>query len=168
MEAIKEKAIALQQLNWRLISKIALAMLVAALLVWACISTSNTSDMQQKYADSRNAVAQTLYGSANMMLLEFDKIDLAGADIEGEIIPNMRHYFSQLQVLNNAMASAFGEEYALFDAELINDIELAFSEYDAAFSTGHTTEAAHERMNGAMTKVRGILNDRFAEDINLK
>ncbi len=168
MESLHEKVAALQQLNWRLISKISLAVLIVILFVWACISTSNTSDIQQKYAESCNAVAQTLYGSANMMLLEFDKIDLAGADIEGEIIPNMRHYFSQLQVLNNAMATAFGEEFAIFDAALIKDIELALEEYEAAFSTGHSTADAHERMSSAMTKVRNVLNDRFDEDINLK
>lgn len=168
MEKIKEQAALLQQLNWRLISKIALVLLVVALFAWACISTSNTSDIQKDYAESRNAVAQSLYGPANMMVLEFNKIDLAGADIEGEIIPNMRHYFSQMQALNNAMATAFGEEYALFDAELIKDIELAFSEYDAAFATGHSTENAHARMSVAMTEVGQILNDRFDEELNLR
>ena len=168
MESIKTKAAALQQLNWRLISRISVAALILILIVWACISTSNTSDMQQKYAGSRNAVAQSLYGSANMMLLEFDKIDLAGADVEGEIIPRMRLYYAQMYALNNAMSSAFGEEYALFDAELMKDIELALEEYDAAFSTGHSTDSAYERMSGAMTKVRGVLNERFDEDLNLK
>ncbi len=168
MENIKEKVALLQQLNWRLISKIALAALIVTLFAWACISTSNTSDIQQDYAESRNAVGQSLYGCANMMVLEFNKIDLAGADIEGEIIPNMRHYYSQMVALNNAMASAFGEEYALFDAELIKDIELAFSEYDAAFATGHTTENAHARMSNAMAGVTDVLNERFDEEFNLK
>ena len=134
MESIKEKVALLQQLNWRLISKIALAALIVILFAWACISTSNTSDIQQKYTESRNGVGQSLYGCANMMVLEFNKITLAGADVEGEIIPNMRHYFSQMVALNNALAGAFGEEYALFDAALIKDIELAFAEYDAAFA----------------------------------
>lgn len=168
MENIKGKVALLQQLNWRFISKIAVALLVVGLFAWACISTSNTSDIQEKYTASRNAVAQSLYGCANMMLLEFDKIDLAGADIEGEIIPNIRHYYSQMQVVNNAMAAAYGEEYVIFDAELMKELALSLEEYDAAFATGHSTDSAHDRMSGAMSKVHSILNRRFDKNINLK
>jgi len=168
MENIRRKVAALQQVNWRIVSRIALAVLIIGLIAWGCISNSNTSDIQQEYADARNTVAQSLYGCANMMVLEFEKGDLAGADIEGEIIPNMRHYFSQMQVLNNAMAAAFGEEYAIFDAELMNEIRLALDEYDQAFSTGHSTDSAHDRMSGAMSRVRSRLNQRFDEDLNLK
>lgn len=168
MENIKGKVAALQQLNWHLISRIALAVLLIGLVVWGCISTSNTSDIQQKYAESRNIIGQSLYGCASMMLVEFDKIDLAGADVEGELVPNIRHYYSQIQVLNNAMAAAYGDDYVIFDAEIMKELDLALDEYDAAFSTGHTTDSAYARMDGAMTKVRSVLNQRYDSDINLK
>ena len=168
MEAIKGKVAMLQQLNWRLIGRISIAVLIVGLIVWGCISTSNTSDIQQKYTASRNTIAQSLYGCAKTMLLEFEKGSLAGADIEGEIIPNMYHSYLQLQVLNNAMAAAYGEEYAIFDAELMKDLDLAFDEYNAAFATGHSTDNAQARMSAAMEKVRKVLDERFDSDINLK
>ena len=166
MESIKGKAALIQRLNWRLISRVAVLAVIVILLVWACISTSNTSDMQQKYAASRTAVGEALYGSASMLALEYDGAEYAGADIEGEILPEMRIYYAQLQALNNAMASAYGS--AVFDASLMQDISLAFDEYAAAFATGHSTDDAHARMTDAMTRVRKVLNESFDENAQLK
>ena len=168
METVKGKIAALQRLNWRLISSAAVAGIVVILLVWACISTSNTSHMQQKYAASRSAVGETLYGCASMLAMEYDNADFAGADIEGEIIPEMRIYYAQVQALNNALASAYGNEYAVFDATLMQDISLAFDEYAAAFAMGHSTDDAHIRMTDAMTRVRRVLSERYDENARLK
>lgn len=161
MESIKGKIAMLQRLNWRVICRVALALLVAGLLTWACISTSNASYMQKKYAAARSAVGEALYGCASMMALEYDAASLAGADVEGDILPQMRMYFAQAQALNNAMAAAYGDEYAVLDQELIQEIELAFSEYEAAFSAGRSTDAAELRMTDAMTGVREALSEYY-------
>lgn len=168
METVKGKIAALQRLNWRLISRVAVAALVVILLVWACISTSNTSDMQQKYASSRNAVGEALYGCASMLAMEYDNASFAGADVEGEILPEMRIYFSQVQALNNALASAYGSEYTIFESSIMQDIALAFDEYEAAFAMGHSTDDAHARMADAMTRVRKVLTERYDENALLK
>lgn len=168
METVRGKIAALQRLNWRLISRVAPLIVIAALVIWVCISTSNTSDMQQKYASSRTAVGEALYGCASMLALEYDDAEYAGADVEGEILPRMRIYYAQVQALNNAMASAYGSHYAVFEPVLIQDISLAFDEYDAAFAMGHSTDDAHARMTDAMTRVRKVLNDRFDENAQLK
>lgn len=166
METVKGKVAVLQRLNWRLISRLVVLAAVAVLIISLCISTSNTSDMQQKYASSREAVGETLYGCASMLTLEYDDADFAGADVEGEILPQMRIYYAQVQALNNAMASAYGS--AVFDAVLMQDISLAFDEYDAAFAMGHSTDDAHVRMTDAMTRVRKVLNERYDENVHLK
>jgi len=166
METSNEKVAAAYRLNWRLIGRTACLVTIAVLIVWLCISTSNTSDMQQKYASSKAAVGETLYGCANMLALEYDDADFAGADIEGEILPQMRIYYAQVQALNNAMASAYG--VTVFDANLMQDVSLAFSEYEAAFAMGHSTDDAHIRMTEAMTKIRSVLNERFDENARLK
>ena len=168
METVKGKIAALQRLNWRLISRVAVAALVVILLVWACISTSNTSDMQQKYASSRNAVGEALYGCASMLAMEYDNASFAGADVEGEILPEMRIYFSQVQALNNALASAYGSEYTIFESSIMQDIALAYDEYEAAFAMGHSTDDAHARMADAMTRVRKVLTERYDENALLK
>ena len=168
METVRSKIAALQRLNWHLISRAAIAVAIVILLVWACISTSNTSDMQQKYTASRNAVGESLYGCASMLAMEYDNADYAGADIEGEIIPAMQIYYGQVQVLNNALASAYGSEYAVFDAAIMQDVSLAFDEYAAAFATGHSTDSAHERMTDAMARIRKVLSERYDENARLK
>ena len=168
METVKGKMAALQRLNWRLISRVAAVILVVVLFAWACISTSNTSDMQQKYASSRAAVGEALYGCASMLAMEYDNASFAGADIEGEILPEMHIYFSQVQALNNALASAYGDEYTVFETSLIQDISLAFDEYEAAFAMGHSTDDAHARMADAMTRVRKVLTERYDENALLK
>ena len=58
MDSIKQKIAVLQGLNWRLISRVTVAVVLAVLLVWVCISTSNTSDMQEKYAAKLKACAE--------------------------------------------------------------------------------------------------------------
>lgn len=166
METVRGKIAALQRLNWRMISRLAVLAAVAVLIICLCISTSNTSDIQQKYASSREAVGETLYGCASMLTLEYDDADFAGADVEGDILPKMRIYYSQVQALSNAMAAAYGDP--VFDATLIQDISLAFDEYDAAFATGHSTDDADVRMTDAMLRVRNVLNERFDENARLK
>lgn len=161
MESIKGKIAVLQRLDWRVICRIVLALLVAGLLTWACISTSNASDMQKKYAASRSAVGEALYGCANMMALEYDGASLAGADVEGDILPQMRMYFAQAQALNNAMAAAYGDEYTVLDQDLIREIELAFDEYEAAYSAGRSTDTAELRMTDAMTGMREALSEYY-------
>lgn len=161
MESIKEKIAVLQRLNWHVICRVALALLVAGLLTWACISTSNASDMQKKYAASRSAVGEALYGCVNMMALEYDGASLAGADVEGDILPQMRMYFAQAQALNNAMAAAYGDEYALLDHDLISEIELAFDEYEAAYSAGRSTDTAELCMTNAIADMRDALNEYY-------
>lgn len=168
METVREKITVLQRLNWRLIGRIAALALVVILLAWACISTSNTSDMQQKYASSRAAVGEALYGCASMLAMEYDSADYAGADVEGEILPEMRIYYAQVQALNNAMSTAYGSDYAVFDSALMQDISLAFDEYAAAFAMGHSTDDAHARMTDAMTRVRKVLTERYDENARLK
>lgn len=165
MISIKGKIIALQRLNWRIIGRGALTALVLALLVWACISTSNASDIQQEYAASRTSVGESLYGCASMLALEYDSASLAGADIQGDILPQMRLYFAQAQALNNALAAAYGD--VVLDQALISDIELAFEEYNAAYSAGQSTDTAHARMTEAMTKLRKALEDNY-DDTQLK
>ena len=166
METVKENIAALQRLNWRMIGRLAVLAAVAALIISLCISTSNTSDMQKKYASSREAVGETLYGCASMLTLEYDDADFAGADVEGAILPQMRIYYAQVQALNNAMATAYGD--AVFDAALMQDISLAFDEYAAAFAMGHSTDDAHVRMTDAMTRVRKVLAEKYDENARLK
>ena len=81
MESIKKKVTALQALNWRAIACGALALLIVGLVLWGCISTSNAKDMQRKYAFSRQAVADTLYGVTAKMTQEYDNAYLLGADV---------------------------------------------------------------------------------------
>ena len=168
MESIKQKVAVLYGLNWRLISRAAVALALIGLLIWACISTSNTSDMQEKYTAARTSVGDALYGCALMMTIEYDGASLAGADVAGEILPAMRTYYSQALALNNALASAFGEEYAVLGQQLITDIERAFSEYESAFSSGHSTDNAKACMAQAMADVRKALETHYDSNAKLK
>ena len=168
MEAVKGKLAALQRLNWRLISRIALAAVLVILVAWVCISTANTSDMQQKYAAARNTVGEDLFGYASNMALEYDGAELAGADLEGDILPKMRTYYAQVVALNNALASAFGDDYIVFEQSDLDAVSAAFAEYDAAFATGQSTDDAHIRMQEAMAGIRKAIDNHYTKDAILK
>lgn len=168
MESIKKKVTALQALNWRAIACGALALLIVGLVLWGCISTSNAKDMQRKYASSRQAVADTLYGVTAKMTLEYDNAYLAGADVEGDILPSMRTYFAQARALNSAMSLAYGEKYTVLDDGLLKEIDAAFAEYDSAFRGGRSTDVAGSMMTEAMAHTRRALDAHYGDDASLK
>ncbi len=161
MDRIKDKASLIQGLNWRVIARFGLAVLLVAVVVWGCISTSNASNMRRKYAQSREAVGENLYSAAYMMALKYDDAALAGADVEGEILPAMKTYYAQALALNEAMAGAYGARYEILSDALVAELDQAFSAYDEAFRAGRSTEDAAKLMLQAVQDTRAALDKKY-------
>ncbi len=71
--------------------------IVLALVISLCISIAGTSRIRTAYANSRNAIGYALYENLQMLIRSYDDILLAGADIEGSILPTMKEYFLAAQ-----------------------------------------------------------------------
>ncbi|MGI6238551.1 MAG: hypothetical protein ACOYI5_02870 [Christensenellales bacterium] len=161
MENIKSKVAVLQRVNWRLTARIAVAALLISTVIWGCISTSNASIMRRKYTASRDAVGEALYGCIYMMAYKYNDAALAGADVEGDIMPAMREYYAQARALDDAIVRAFGEEAAVFTDALIVDLDRAFGAYEDAFRAGRSTEEAARLMTQAIADTRAQLERKF-------
>ena len=168
MDRIKATASLIQRLNWRVIARFTVAALLVAVIIWGCISTSNASNMRRQYAQSREVVGESLYSAAYMMALKFDDAALAGADVEGEILPAMKTYYAQATALNDAIAGAFGEKNRVLSDALVSELDKAFSAYDDAFKAGHSTEEAENLMTQAVTDTRTALSKKFDENGRLR
>ena len=168
MDRIKDTASLIHGLNWRIIARFAVAVLLAAVVIWGCISTSNASNMRRKYAQSREAVGESLFSAAYMMALRFDDAALAGADVEGEILPAMKTYYAQAVALNEAVTGAFGNKYEVLSDALVSELDQAFSTYDDAFKSGHSTEEAANLMAQAVADTRAALNRKYDGNGRLK
>lgn len=168
MESMKSKLADLSRLNWKIILRAALALLVLILIVFLCISRSNAADMQKKYSTARAALGESLYGALNQMALEYDDAALIGSDIEGTILPNMQTDYAQARALNLAMAQAFGEKYAVMDGDLEQELDQAFEAYDAALRGGHSTAEADALMQQAVADVRAALDKRYHNQTGLR
>jgi hypothetical protein len=168
MDRIKDSASLIQGLNWRVVVRFAAAVLLVAVIIWGCISTSNASNMRWKYAQSREVVGESLYSAAYMMALKFDDAALAGADVEGEILPAMKTYYAQALALNEAVAGAYGDGYRVLSDALVSELDQAFVAYDDAFKAGRSTEEAANLMAQAVVDTRAALDKKYDGNGQLK
>lgn len=168
MDRIKDKASLIHGLNWRIIVRFGVAAFLIGVVIWACISASDASNMREKYARSKEAVGESLYSAAYMMALKYDDAALAGANVEDEILPTMKTYYAQALVLNEAIAGAFGEKYEVLSDALVSQLDQAFIAYDDAFKAGHSTDEADNLMTQAIANTRTALAGKFDENGRLK
>jgi len=168
MESTNQKTMAKPRISLKTASLIAVAAALVILLIWACISTSNASNMRKKYAASRQSIGEELYGVMYMMALEHEDVSLAGADPEGDVIPTMKEYYIRAQALNSALTNAFGRRYLVMDSSLISQLDQAFAAYDDAFTTGQSTDSAASLMEAALAGVTEALETHYSSDARLK
>lgn len=168
MESIKRKAAEIPRVSHKTAAVAILAVMLAALLIWACISTSNASNMRKKYTASLSIVGEELYGAMYMMALEYEDASLAGAEVEDVIIPSMKEYYTRSLALNSALARAYGERYLVMDEALISQLDQAFGAYDDAFTTGQSTDGAAELMTSALSNVQTALAEHYDSDARIQ
>lgn len=168
MESIKQSIVKIPRKKLIMAAVLAGVVLLAALIIWGCISSSNAENMREKYAASRQSIGEELYGAMYMMTLEHEDANLAGADAEGEIIPTMKEYYTRALALSGALANAYGDRYLVMDDGLILQLDQAFTAYDDAFNTGKSTDEAHALMAAALAGVQEALSDHYDGDARLK
>lgn len=168
MQSIKQKAAETVRISLKTMAIAAMAVTLVALLIWACISTSNASNMREKYALARRSIGEELYGAMYMMALEYEGASLAGAEVEDVIIPAMKDYYTRALALNNALARAYGNAWLVMDDALTGQLDQAFTAYDDAFTTGQSTDGAAELMTAALSGVQGALSEHYDSDARLR
>jgi hypothetical protein len=168
MESIKKKVTQIPRAAIKTAAFAALAVMLAMLLTWACISTSNAANMRKKYTSSLRSIGEELYGAMYMMALEYEDASLAGAEVEDVIIPSMKEYYTRSLALNDALTRAYGAGYLVMDESLTTQLDQAFAAYDDAFTTGQSTDGAAALMTSALADVQSALTEHYSDDAVIK
>ena len=155
------------KLNARVVMPIAAAFIALVLIVLICIFAANANSAQNEYAQARNAFGEDLYTKLYMFARSYDGVTLAGADVQGSILPSMRDYYLAATTLDDAIATAYGRDYQVLDNTTRDAIAGAFEAFDNAFAQGRSTSEAISSMSACVQSVEQLLNTRYDAETRL-
>ncbi len=161
MEAPKENGLEKSRLSTRTILRIAAIAIAALLLIGFCISISLYNNMQGRYTNARNELGDAVYQNLYMMRHKGDELSLAGADVQGSVLPTMKEYFVIARAMDDALHEIYGNRYTVMRADQLNALQAAYDAYDAAFKGGRDTTAARDQLLAALGQVDQLLTERF-------
>ena len=150
-----------RMLNARVILPIIAAFIVLILIVLTCIFAANANSARNEYTQARDSVGEDLYTSLKMFTRSYDGVTLAGADVQGGILPSMWDYYTAATALDDAVTNAYGQRYQLLDPTTREAIEEAFEAFDDAFAQGDTTTEAVRNMTACVQSVEQLLATRY-------
>ena len=150
-----------QVLNARVILPIIAALIALVLIVLVCIFAANANSARNEYAQARDSFGEDLYTNLYMFARSYDGVTLAGADVQGSILPSMRRYYIAAIALDDAVTNAYGQRYQLLDQTTRDAIDAAFEAFDDAFAQGDTTSEAVSSMSACVQSVEQLLTTRY-------
>lgn len=147
--------------NPRLIAALAAGAVVLALVISLCISISTASNLRNEYAAARYSLGEELNRNLYMFERSYEGALLAGADVEGTIIPTMHAYYNAANTLDAAIGEAFGERYRVLNTGMGATIEAALQAFDDAFRLGKPTTDAVSNMTACIQSLSALRSVRF-------
>ena len=155
------------KLNPRVILPCIAALIALTLILLVCIFAGRATHIQNEYAQARDSVGADLYYNLYMFARSYDGVTLAGADVQGSILPTMRNYYVAAVALDDAIVAAYGESYQLLDANSRSAITAAFEAFDDAFAQGRSTSEAVSGMSSCVQALEQLLSTRYDEATRL-
>ncbi|HIS03025.1 MAG TPA: hypothetical protein IAA75_03840 [Candidatus Pullichristensenella avicola] len=155
------------KLNARVVFPCAAALIALVLILLVCIFAGNATNMRNEYTRTRNSFGEDLYRNLRMFVRSYDGVTLAGADVEGSILPSMRDYYLAATTLDDAIATAYGRDYQVLDNTTRDAIAGAFEAFDNAFAQGRSTSEAISSMSACVQSVEQLLNTRYDAETRL-
>ena len=149
------------KLNPRVILPCVAALIALVLIVLVCIFAANANSARNEYAQARDSIGEDLYTDIYMFARSYDGVTLAGADIQGDILPLMRDYYTAAIALDDAIVNAYGQRYQLLDATTREAVDEAFEAFDDAFAQGASTTDAVSNMSACVQSVEQLLTTRY-------
>ena len=137
--------------------------LVAALIIALCISISMYANMHQQNESVRNRFGEAVYQNLYMLLRKSDELTLAGADIQGSVLPAMREYYLSACVLDEALGDAYGIRYSVMSSDYVAGLGTSFSDYEAALRGGRSTDQTRDALIAVVRQIEPLLLNRYDE-----
>ena len=155
------------KLNARVVFPCAAALIALVLIVLVCIFAGNATNMRNEYAMARNSLGEDLYRNLRLFTRSYDGVTLAGADVEGSILPSMRDYYlagshtgRRHRHRLRPTLSASGRNHARSHYQ-------RFEAFDDAFAQGRSTGDAVSNMSACVQGVDQLLNTRYDAETRL-
>ncbi len=155
------------RVNARAVLPMGAALIALALIILVCIFAARAANIQNEYAELQKSVDGALYSNLRMFIRSYEPVSLAGADIEGTILPTMHDYFVAATALDEAIAVAYGDRYAVLRGGIDTAITAAFEAFDEAFRQGQSPAAAISSMSSCVQALEETLLKRFDSDLRL-
>ena len=163
MEAHKAKDRGIPKISTRLILRIAAIAVAAAMVAALCISIFNTRNIQSRYTAVRNALGDEVYQNLYMMIRRGEELGLAGADVQGTVLPAMKEYFIVARAFDRCLGASYGSRYAVLSEDELSALQRAFDAYDAAFKGGRSTDEPMAQLTQTLARVSETLALRYDE-----
>ncbi|NLF27890.1 MAG: hypothetical protein GX592_08325 [Clostridiales bacterium] len=155
------------RVNARAVLPMGAALIALALIILVCIFAARAANIQNEYAELQKSVDGALYSNLRMFIRSYEPVSLAGADIEGAILPTMRDYFSKAVALDGVISEAYGTDYTVLDEGTKAAVAAAFGAFDEAFRQGQSTAPAISSMSSCVQALEQTLLRRFDDDLRL-
>lgn len=86
------------------------------------------------------------------------KMQYAGADIEGELLPELRTYLYALKNMTDAFYISFGEEYSPVRAQFLSKVEGACERLNRDLKSGYSSENSQKALQMCLSEFSEILD----------
>ena len=135
-----------------------IACLVIALTVVAVINHRTA----ERLSYGQQQLASQIQSNITQTIRTFEKMDLPGANVPGELLPAMELYLYAAEELNDVMIEVYGLKQSMFDEETFHQIELAINGVSGNIDRGEPYEASKGILKELIARVETDLNERFA------
>ena len=80
-------------------------------------------------------------------------------------LPQMEELFHSAVALNDLLGEAYSPKYKVLSDSDVSTVRSAFTAYESAFKDGTSTDLAQSNMKSAMSRVRELLDSRYASGV---
>jgi hypothetical protein len=132
--------------------------LVIALGVVSAIMVRRSKTLEGGY----NTLTAHIQTDLNMVLRTFSQAGLPNAELQSDIIPNMRLYLYAADSFNEVLIDMYGQNAAVVDDALNQQITLQLDEIERLIKTGLSTQDALAKLTGYMAQLEADMASKFA------
>ena len=137
---------------------------LAVLILVLCISIFIRSNIQKKYANAILQTQEETYQNLTGMTELFARIDDPEVDVQNKLIPALKAKYTAARSLNDTLISAYGEENAVLDTELVESLDAAFDAYATAYRQGTPTGLARADMTNCIEQIQSMVDAHYAPE----
>lgn len=142
----------------------AMALLSLVLAVALAVTLIMKNDDTRMANLGREQLKSSIQSDLTMVLRTYDQLNLPRADIQGELLPDIREHLYTAYAMNNVLSSVYGKGESILDNEFYTQITLAVDEIERQINMGQIVDIPASSLTSCMLKMKDELARAFGED----